>query len=121
MPDANELLSTLHRRGVKVWVDKEQLRMQAPAGTLLPADLHELRTLKVELIDLLRQTEFDIPPRSPGCEVPLTPMQRFSWTYCEQGRAGERVCNVTLRIRGALQPTILASCLQAVIERHESL
>lgn len=121
MPDASELLSTLHRRGVKVWVDKEQLRLQAPAGTLLPADLHELRTLKVELIDLLRQTEFDIPPRSPGCEVPLTPMQRFSWTYCEQGRAGERVCNVTLRIRGALQPTILASCLQAVIERHESL
>lgn len=121
MPDANELLSTLHQRGVKVWVEKEQLRLQAPAGTLLPEDLHELRTLKVEVIELLRQTEFDIQPRSPGCNVPLTPMQKFSWNYSEQGRAGERVCSVVLRIRGNLHARTLERSLQAVIERHESL
>lgn len=121
MPDANELLSTLHRRGVKVWVEQEQLRLQAPAGTLLPTDLQELRSAKVEIIELLRQLEFDIQPRPPGCIVPLTPMQRFSWNYCEQGRAGERVCSVALRIRGDLHVRTLERSLQAVMDRHESL
>lgn len=121
MPNATQLLSTLQRRGVKVWVDKEQLRLQAPTGTLLPEDLHVLRTLKVEVIELLRRTVFDIQPRPAGCIVPLTPMQRFSWNYCEQGRAGDRACGTSLRIHGSLQAGTLERCLQAVIERHESL
>lgn len=121
MPDANELLSALNQRGVKVWVDKEQLRLQAPTGTLLAADLHELRTLKTEVIELLRQKEFDIQPRPPGCNVPMTPMQIFAWNYAERGRAGERACSMALRIRGNLCGRTLEECLQAVVERHESL
>jgi len=121
MPDASEILSSLHRRGIKVWIDKEQLHLQAPTGMLLPEELQELRILKVEIIELLRQTEFDIQPRPPGCTVPLTPMQMFSWNYAEQGRASERTCRTALRVQGNLNTRSLERSLEAVIERHQSL
>jgi Condensation domain/TubC N-terminal docking domain len=121
MPDANELLSSLYQRGVKVWVDNEQLRLQAPTGTLLPDELHKVRALKGAVIELLKQTAFDLQPRPSDCAVPLTPMQVFSWNCSGQGKVSERACSLMLRVQGSLNRRSLERSLEAVIERHESL
>lgn len=127
MQIANDLLSSLHQRGVKMWTEDGQLRFQAPAGTILPNELDTLRARKAEIIELLEQSEFrsEIPlqPRPPGCFVPLTTMQRNLWNYIAGSKGGvsKRVCTVAERVQGPLDVGLLRECISTTVRHHESL
>ena len=57
------LLTELYQQGVKLWVDGEQLRINAPKGVLTPAITDRLKAQKLALMALLRETE--TAPRTP--------------------------------------------------------
>lgn len=68
-------------------------------------------------------TAIPLAPRAPGTVVPLTPIQLRSWTSCigNGGFSDMKVSLSSVRISGPLDLSILKSCLQFVVSRHESL
>ena len=71
---AQELLSDLRMRGVKLWVDGADLRFSAPKGALGSGATKLLSRHKAELIELLRPTPVDHQPPPP----PNSNSQSFS-------------------------------------------
>ncbi|HEU0175228.1 MAG TPA: hypothetical protein VFV58_13285 [Blastocatellia bacterium] len=65
---ANQLLERMAARGVRVTLDGDELKVDAPAGMLTDEDRHRLYCYKVELLWRLRHPEGD-PPAS-GYAVP---------------------------------------------------
>lgn len=121
-----ELLSSLHQRGVRLWVNNGELRFQAPRGVLSPVDLDGLRAHRKEIIELMNEVEAsrDIPlqPRATGCPAPLTALQvRWrKWITQENGGLSQRICTA-MRVSGLLRVDLLRTSLEVVFRRHESL
>jgi hypothetical protein len=52
----------------------------------------------------------------------MTDAQRHVWDWCiSSGTLTTRICNSAVRIKGALDVSLLRDCLDAVIARHEAL
>ncbi|MDM9582037.1 hypothetical protein [Nostoc sp. GT001] len=66
----NALLAELSDRGVKLLVDGEQLRIQAPKGVITPDLRNALANNKVELIRLLHQNKIG------AASIPLVPLSQ---------------------------------------------
>jgi len=127
MQNASDLLCSLHRKGVKVWVENERLRFRAPRDTLLPEELARLGALKAEIIELLDQMEFskDAPlkRRADGCLVPLTAHQLGTWNHFIEEAAGLSVrwSSFAMRVLGPLDVNLLKRSIDAAVWRHESI
>ena len=81
-----EFLSRLRELGVKLSVEDQKLRLNAPQGVLTPSLKTELKDRKTELLNFLReqqQTGLAVPPpirptkRSP--DMPLSFAQQRHW------------------------------------------
>ena len=76
MKSIHEFLSDLADRDVKLWVDGDRLRCNAPKGTLTSALRAELSEHKAEIIAFLRRTDigsrFRLEPVSRAGELPLS-------------------------------------------------
>jgi len=59
-PDASDLLDDLRQRGVSLTASGDRLQVDAPRGTLTPADLDDLRRHKPKLLTILGEPT---PPR----------------------------------------------------------
>lgn len=125
--DRSDLLSSLYRRGVRIWVENGQLRFQAPKGALLPEELARLRMFKNEIVGFLLDAPLapDIPlePRAAGYPAPLTAIQLRVWNYTVEkaARLSTRASGFAERIHGPLSTCILRESIEAVVRRHESL
>jgi amino acid adenylation domain-containing protein len=120
------LLTELHQQGVKLWVDGEQLRINAPKGVLTPALTDRLKAQKPALMALLREAEAG--PRTPPIRpvertgpLPLSFAQQRLWFLNRLG--SEEAYNMPARIRlqGTLDPSALEQSLAEIVRRHESL
>lgn len=122
-----DLVTSLRRRGVKVWADNGAVRFQAPKGILLPEELAQLRLMKGEIVRVLEQAQclMDDPvkPREVGCSIPVTPMQLRVWgEIVERGiTSSTRWCTFATRAFGALNIALLQKSIETVVWRHESL
>lgn len=127
MQAAIELLSSLGRRGINIWIGDGQLRFKASERELRQEDVDGLRSLKLELVELLQQPAFtaELPlrPRSAGCPIPLTAIQRLLWNAIIFNKNGvsRRSCTISERISGPLNCSLLQQSIEAVLRRHESL
>lgn len=127
MQDCRALLTSLRERGIRLWIENEQLRFQAPAGALLPELRDELRRLREEIIDALRSEnagteEVPFEPRPADYPIPLTAMQRRRWNNrLTEKRYRLRTSIVANRIVGEFNFSWLKVSLGILIERHESL
>src|SRR5512141_1193663 len=66
-----EFLSHLRDLDVRLWVEDDRLRCQAPTGVLTPALRTELAERKREIMAFLRGAEQIVLPDSPS--IPSTP------------------------------------------------
>lgn len=127
MHRADEILLALHERGIKVWAENGQLRMQARKGSLPRAELDELCAMKSQLLRLLQEQDLTLeePIRARPFHgiVPLTAMQLRIWESCaRQGRhLSARRCVDAVRVAGPLDVDRLRSSVDAVVRRHASL
>src|SRR5689334_6176964 len=82
-----DLIADLSQRGVRLWLDGEQLRFKAPQGTLTSELKSQLAERKVELREFLRQVQssLDAPaapaisPASRDDDPPLSYSQERLW------------------------------------------
>jgi hypothetical protein len=125
--NCSDFLSTLHRRGIRIWIQNGQLCFKAPKGSLLPEELDKLRALKNEVIAQLEQAEatsyVPLRPREAGCQAPLTAVQALMWDVLQHSELTLSIgaCIAPMRIFGSLDTRLLRSCIEFSIRRHESL
>ncbi len=127
----NLLLAELTQKGIKLWVEDDQLRVRSPLGMLSPQLREQLVQSKAELLLMLRQNQVnagELPVIQPAPEnryqpFPLTDIQHAFWV----GRSGIfELGNVAnhgyYEIEGrGLDIEQLNKALQKLIQRHDML
>ncbi|HEX3044854.1 MAG TPA: condensation domain-containing protein, partial [Bacillota bacterium] len=128
-----DFMSQLRNLGIKVWVENESLRYQAPKGAVTPELLKELGARKQEIIAFIKQVNAEaqavqetIPslPRSADgqSQLPLSYSQHSMWFF-DQFTKGNPVFNIAnaVRMKGNLDRNVLRTALNTVVARHEAL
>ncbi len=120
-----EFLQTLYQQHIQLWVDGDQLRCDAPKGTLTPALVEQLKSRKADLIALLRQTEAGldqpIPPVPRDGVLPLSFAQQRLWFLDQMGSGSAYNIPLSLQLTGRLDRAALQQTLTEVVRRHASL
>ncbi|WGV25108.1 non-ribosomal peptide synthetase [Halotia branconii] len=124
-----QLVADLNKQGVKLWVDGEQLRVNAPKGILTAETRDLLAKNKAELILLLHnKNKISTHTDSPliKCDrtqnLPLSFAQERLWLL-NQLEPDNPFYNeqLALKLHGQLNITALEQSLNQIITRHEAL
>ena len=124
-----ELISKLEGLGVRLWVEGDRLRYDAPVGTMGIELRGELGRCKSQIIEFLNSAKgmstFERPPIEPvnrNGPLPLSFAQQRLW-YIHQLDPDDPSYNipVALRLRGPLSQSALQQSLDEIVARHESL
>jgi amino acid adenylation domain-containing protein len=127
----NELLTELDNRGVKLWVENDQLSIEAPKGVLTPELRDSLVKHKPEIIRLLcltdpNATSLPIIEPDPGRQYepfPLTDIQQAHWvgrnSVFELGNVANHVY-IEFEISN-LDLSRLTAAWQKLIDRHDMM
>jgi len=138
-PDAaGELLQRLARLGVKVTLEGERLKLDAPKGLVDEALRQQIVAHKPALVEALRAAPAgtaapaaakkpggadDAPTRVPrGAALPVSHQQQRLW-FLKQLDPGNAAYHVpcTIRFEGAFDVALMQRCIEDVVQRHESL
>ncbi|MEZ4729301.1 MAG: amino acid adenylation domain-containing protein [Caldilineaceae bacterium] len=122
-----EFLNHLEEQDIKVWVDGEQLRCNAPQGKLTPALITQLQQRKPEILAILQQAKVgnQRPPLVAGprdARLPLSYAQQRLW-FLGQLAGHDRAYHIPLAfaLDGVLDIDALQTGLQMIVQRHEVL
>jgi amino acid adenylation domain-containing protein/non-ribosomal peptide synthase protein (TIGR01720 family) len=119
----DQLLVHLNALGIRLWVDGERLRFDAPKGAITPELRDQLVAVKPELIARLRR---DQPPTLTSIprsgSLPLSFGQRRQW-FLAQLDPNNSAYNmlVYLGVHGPLDADALERSFSRLLERHEIL
>jgi amino acid adenylation domain-containing protein len=129
MKSIETFLSDLANQDIKLWMDGDRLRCNAPQGVMTPDIQTELKNRKAEIIQFLEQlgSEEQINPRTilpiaRDTKLPLSFAQARLWfLYQLEGATGTYNMTGALSLSGSLQVEALKQALGAIIQRHEPL
>ena len=129
MKSIETFLSDLANQDIKLWMDGDRLRCNAPQGVITPDIQTELKNRKAEIIQFLGQlgSEEQINPRTilpiaRDTQLPLSFAQARLWfLYQLEGATGTYNMTGALSLSGSLQVEALKQALGAIIQRHEPL
>lgn len=131
MKSTSDFLLDLQKQDIKVWVEGERLRCNAPKGMLTPELQAELTARKQDLIAYLQkqaqgaleETFSSIRPVSRSQELPLSWTQQRLWFLdrLEGGSNAAYNLSTVLQINGNLNVKVLEQTLAEILKRHEIL
>ncbi|MEM7129202.1 MAG: amino acid adenylation domain-containing protein [Chloroflexota bacterium] len=122
-------LSELADLDIKLWVEGERLRCNAPNGTLTPELQGELAARKADILAFLQQTEMSANVASAGIQptprdgnLPLSFAQQRLW-FLHQIEGEKATTNIpmVLRLSGPLDIALLEQSVAEIVRRHETL
>ena len=124
-----EFLSYLNSLDIKLWLEEEKLKYQAPQGAMTPEIKQEIGTRKPEILAFLRSAttpskpvESVIDPVARTEELPLSFAQQRMWFLYQMDQQNSAYNEaLTIRLTGRLNIDILEQTINAIIQRHESL
>jgi len=125
--EAKQLLVTLNKQGINLYVEDGRLKSRAAAGAITPALAEKIKALKDSLILLLSNSkgavqDFEIPEfdrRSPIC---LSHAQQRVWFIdLLEGQSPQYNIPTVLRLNGTLNITAVSNALDMILNRHEIL
>ena len=126
----DELLSTLRRLNVKLWLDGDRLRYKAPKGALTAPLRQELRGRKEEVAAFLRQAKASnvqikvsrISPIERSGPLPPSFSQQRLWFLAQLDKQSNAY-NIpfAMRLKGELILKVLRESISEIVRRHESL
>ncbi len=124
-----KFLANLQTKGVKIWIDGDQLGCRAPQGVMTEAIQQELKEYKTEILAFLKEaqtatksTSFPLIPVARDRELPLSFAQQRMWFLYQLDKESpfyNESCQ--LRIVGKLSVTALEQSINEIIRRHEAL
>jgi len=139
---AKGLLERLARLGVKVTLEGDRLKLDAPKGSIDEALRQQIMALKPALVEVLRTVPVvvsaqgaratpnvpaavaeDTPTRVPrGGTLAISHQQQRLW-FLKQLDIGNAAYNVpcTIRFEGAFDVPLMQRCIDDLVQRHESL
>ncbi|MEA5602484.1 amino acid adenylation domain-containing protein [Nostoc sp. UHCC 0252] len=129
MKTIEEFLSELCRLDIKLWVEENRLRCNAPKDVLTSAIKAELAERKEEIIAFIGNNNVDvnsdnylINPVPREGNLPLSFAQQRLW-FIDQLQPNSNFYNLpaALHIKGLLNITALENTLNEVVRRHEVL
>lgn len=121
-----ELLSSLAKKDIRLWLENDNLRFSAPEGAFTPEVKQQVVSSKAEIIAFLKQaqksTQAAIPKADRNAPMPASYSQQRLWIL-DQINPGDITYNMSsaLRIKGQIDPKILESVFGRIVARHESL
>ncbi len=126
-----QFLSRLRNMGVNLWLDKDELKYQAPKGVVNKTLLSEISQNKHEIIEFLKKLIMEassnneqIPqaPRDSITEFPLSYSQQSMWFY-DQLIKGNPAFNIpnAVKITGKLDIDAIENAINELVRRHEAL
>ncbi|MDF5732301.1 MAG: amino acid adenylation domain-containing protein, partial [Rhizonema sp. PD38] len=123
-----QLLVNLNKQGVKLWVEGEHLRVNAPKGVLTPETRGLLAQNKAELILLLQEknaandTDLPLIKADRPQNLPLSFSQERLWLL-DQLEPDNPFYNeqAAIKLHGQLNVVALEQSLNKIIARHEIL
>ncbi|MBD2468775.1 non-ribosomal peptide synthetase [Nostoc sp. FACHB-145] len=124
-----EFLSDLCSLDIKLWVENERLRCNAPKEALTPDIKAELAARKSEIIafisqanQALKSNSESIQPASRQGNIPLSFAQQRLW-FLSQLEPNSSAYNIpaAVRLTGKLNVAALSKSLNEIIRRHEIL
>ena len=129
MKTLDELLLELGRLHVKVWVDGENLRYQAPKGVVTPDILNQIKIYKSEIIAFLKQSAVEsqsvIQPVDKNIKndgLPLSFNQQQFWLL-HNLEESNYIYNMVraFRLQGNLDIPSFQRAVQSLVIRHSIL
>ena len=128
--NTQNFLAHLRELNIKLWIEGDRLRVDAPKGALTPELRAELAQRKEDILSFLqpantRAEQKSIPPLQPvqrDQPLPLSFAQQRLWFF-DQLVPGNPVYNIytALPFQGQLNLRALEQSLNELIRRHESL
>ncbi|BAY25365.1 amino acid adenylation [Calothrix sp. NIES-2100] len=124
-----KFLANLQTKGVKIWIDGDQLGCRAPKGVMTAAIQQELKERKTEILAFLKEaqiatqsTSLPLVPVARGGELPLSFAQQRMWFLYQLDKESP-FYNESLQVRivGKLSLTALEQSINEIIRRHEAL
>jgi amino acid adenylation domain-containing protein len=121
------VLAELAKRGVTLAMAGDELICRAPAGAMTPEILAAARTLKPNMLDLLRRQQEiagkeSVHKLAPSDDVPLSFNQQRLW-FLEQLNPGQ--CGYVMvrafRLRGTVSAATIERAIRHVVSRHAIL
>jgi len=125
--NVDSLLFRARCKGVRIWVEKNELRYQAPKGVLNSDDYSKLKERRADLLEFLGKSpvadswEGSIIRRASSEQVPLTFSQQAIWNYFNPGERGSRSEQFAVRLLGEWSIEVLRQAFAALVRRHEAL
>ncbi|MCA2814080.1 MAG: amino acid adenylation domain-containing protein [Microcystis sp. M090S1] len=124
-----EFLSYLNSLDIKLWLEEDKLKYQAPQGAMTPEIKQEIGTRKPEILTFLRSATTTSKPLESVIntvarteELPLSFAQQRMWFLYQMDRQNPAYNEaLALRLTGRLNIDILEQTINAIIQRHESL
>ena len=124
-----QFLANLQAKGVKIWIDGDQLGCRAPKGVMTADIQQELKKRKTEILAFLKEAQtatqsnsFPLVPVSRDEELPLSFSQQRMWFLYQLDKESP-FYNESLQVRivGKLSVTALEQSINEIICRHEAL
>ena len=126
MKKCTDFLSSLHQKGVRLWLDDDHIRYRASKGTLTAKEIATLQTMRDEIVDVLKQRKAvavessALMQRGSAILAPLTIQQESIWQGLQRGGLSY-LHPSALRISGPLSVELLRRSFEVIIRRHDSL
>ncbi len=128
MQEILELLTQLRQEDIKIWVEGDRLRYNAPVGALTPELRDRVAACKSELIKFLRQangsgaTERTLKKLPRSEPLPLSFQQQQLW-FIDRFEEGTAAYNMSgaVTLTGNLQVEVLKKSVAKITDRHEVL
>ena len=128
MKTTEQFLSYLDSLDIKLWLDGDHLRCNAPKGKLSPEFKAELTERKAEILELIRNInqlnniQEPIPQVSRESNLLISFAQERLW-FLDRFEADSPLYNLpkVFRIKGILNVEALRQSLNQIIQRHEAL
>ena len=127
MQPISEMLETLRKRNVMLWLSDDQLKCRAPQGALTASDLDELRFRQPEIVKFLSHSLGDriaMPPfvTRPANSPPRPSfMQERLWRVTRQGWFNANMEIFVARVTGPFNSEAMKRALEELERRHEIL
>ena len=124
-----QFLANLQTKGVKIWIDGDQLGCRAPKGVMTAEIQQELKKRKTEILAFLQEAQtatqsnsFPLVPVSRDEELALSFAQQRMWFLYQLDKESPFYNeSLQLRIVGKLSVTALEQSINEIIRRHEAL